>query len=136
MIEDLTRGSRLDIMCEASPVKEEQFRRQSELRRLRKHERESRDPHRKIEEKLKNRRNSELFKFQQNGAIPMQTIDFGGEHVSMVDVGVLRARCQQNTSAEVRSMLQERSARQNRLVSAANATLRASSSMPVLCRVK
>merc|ERR1712232_613789 len=53
MIEDLTRGARLDNMCEASPVKEEQLRRQAELRRLRKHERESRDPHRKIEEKLK-----------------------------------------------------------------------------------
>jgi hypothetical protein len=135
-IEELTRGARLDNYPLPTLCKNEHLRQRADARRLRRHRRESRDPYRMVEERLKRQHSSESFREQLHSEIPMQMVNFGGERVSMVDVGLLRNRCQMNSRDSVRSTLQQnrRLTEQNRLVVAANSTFRTSSSMPMLSR--
>lgn len=148
LIEDLTKGARLQHLCPASPADDEEERAErrrqnAELRRFRKKLRESRDPHRKIEMKLASKRRAEQDwdrdRTCDKTAIPMQKVAFVGskgvQQVSLVDVRSLRSRCQQlQGGVTVRSLLelQRNQARQKRMVSAAKSSLQKSDSLPAL----
>lgn len=79
--------------------KQEAFKREHEaaLRKARQKEKAARDPHRKIEIRLENKRRFEMDKLD-NAGIPVTRIDFQGqagrEQYSLVDVRALRCKCQ------------------------------------------
>jgi hypothetical protein len=100
---------------------EEQREKELELRRARKREAMARDPHRKIDIRLENKRR--FGDTAGDAAIPMQQIEFvgsnGSDRVQMVDVTVLRARCQllQNgTTVDSLLQAQKQADKQKRLL--------------------
>lgn len=83
---------------------------EAEERKQRKKEQMARDPHRKIQLRLENKRRFEMDTLDKAG-IPMQTIDFGGggnrQAISMVDLRQLQRKCQGlNEPGGVRAMLE------------------------------
>jgi len=80
--------------------KREALKREQEaaLRKAREKEKAARDPHRKIEIRLENKRRFELDKLDKMG-IPVTFVDFNGgstgrEQYSLVDVRALKCKCQ------------------------------------------
>lgn len=119
-IQDCSRLVRLEHLgkdpkeAEADRLREERKTQadweEAELRKLRKKEQMARDPHRKIQLRLENKRRFEMDTLDKAG-IPMQTIDFGGgkglEAITLVDVRQLQTKCQGlNEPGGVRAMLE------------------------------
>lgn len=132
-IEDMARNIRLDHLGNQqedrarSERDEARKRREAELRRARKKEQEAKDPHKKVALRIENKRRFELDIMDEVSStysqghvaeIPMQQVEVvgakGREKVSLVDVRLLRSRCQMlDGGANVRTMLdrQERKER-------------------------
>lgn len=76
---------------------EERRRREVELRKARLREKNARDPHRKIQLRLENKRRFEMDTLDKAG-IPTTDVVFqgrkGGEQIRLVDVVALRSKCQ------------------------------------------
>merc|ERR1719181_2592412 len=94
----MQRYSKEDIEAKAIEEREaEKRRREAELRKARLKEKAARDPHRKIQLRLENKRRFEMDTLDKAG-IPManvQLVNFGGkETVSLVDVQALKCQCQ------------------------------------------
>merc|ERR1712070_64046 len=75
----------------------ERRRRDAELRKARMKEKAARDPHRKIQLRIENKRRFEMDTLDQAG-IPTTGVTFqgrsGSEKVNLVDVDALRSKCQ------------------------------------------
>lgn len=100
-IQDLSKSIRLEHLDgsalhtrQNSQLEAVRRRREEDIRRARKLEQQARDPHRKIQLKLENRRR---FSESTHRGVPMQVVDIvgraGKEEVSMVDTRALRGRC-------------------------------------------
>lgn len=134
LIEDLSRSARLEHLvahagcASKADVRQLEERRKAlrrqeiEQRRALKRERDKRDPQRSVELKIQSKRS------YNNGTppwaeVPMQKVDVvrfsGTERVSLVDVRLLRSRCQQlEQGATVASLMesQRQRAKQERLM--------------------
>mmetsp|Transcript_8602 Transcript_8602/g.14787 ORF Transcript_8602/g.14787 Transcript_8602/m.14787 type:complete len:326 (-) Transcript_8602:33-1010(-) len=150
LIEDLTKGARLQHLLPARPrapdaeeVRLERRRQRAELRRFRRKLRDARDPKRKVELKVESKRRADQD-WAGSGSpdkteIPMQKVAFlgskGVQQVSLVDVRSLRSRCQQlEGGVTVRSLLelQRNQAKQQRMAAAGKSSLQTSTSLPAL----
>merc|ERR1719181_1936809 len=94
----MQRYSKEDIEAKANEEREaEKRRREAELRKARMKEKAARDPHRKIQLRLENKRRFEMDTLDHAG-IPTKEVDFqnhlGCETIKMVDVLSLRTKCQ------------------------------------------
>jgi len=142
LIEGMARSVRMEHVGAGDPAEQrrlqeqEEERRQHELarNRARRREREARDPHKKIALRLENRRRFERDAKQE--PVPTKKVDFVGhgglETVDMVDVSVLRSRCEKLEKGEtVQSLLdrrrqKEQQERAGRLTATSRATSRGS----------
>lgn len=94
----MNRYSKQEVAAKANEEREaEKRRREAEIRKARLKEKSARDPHRKIQIKLENRRRFEMDNIDQAG-IPTTNVnikgEWGSERMRMVDVQALRSKCQ------------------------------------------
>lgn len=120
---------------------EEKRRREQELRKARLKEKNARDPHRKVQMKIENKRRFEMDTLDKAG-IPTQLHTFEGAHgkeqMSLVDVTALRSRCQglsqgiHSVSKLVELQQRKESYQSNQASTYGPPSLMMSSSMPTL----
>eukprot|EP00490_Sorites_sp_Unknown_P009650 CAMPEP_0114638308 /NCGR_PEP_ID=MMETSP0191-20121206/551_1 /TAXON_ID=126664 /ORGANISM="Sorites sp." /LENGTH=250 /DNA_ID=CAMNT_0001850067 /DNA_START=13 /DNA_END=765 /DNA_ORIENTATION=- len=112
-LEYLTKRSRLEHLLWDDKVKED---RRAEGRKLRQRERMARDPHRKLAQKVEDRRRLGWENWA-NQSIPVHQVEVGGGTVGMVDVTGLKARSK--LSGNVDALLQQRRKERTRPASVA-----------------
>jgi len=117
----MSRYSAEEIEAKANEEREaEKRRRDAELRKARMREKAARDPHRKIQLRLENKRRFDMDSVDQ-ADIPTTNVSFqghgGSEKMSMVDVKALRSKCQGLTEGihSVAKLVEMRQRKENSL---------------------
>ncbi len=115
-LEYLTKHSRLEHFDkrdanDSTEDKAREERRRQEERRVRQRQRMSRDPHRKLAQKVEDRRRLGWENWDQS--IPIQQIEvnggaLGSKKVGLVDVSGLKARSKLSGNSSVDALLQQR----------------------------